>query len=326
MNDKTPNQVSAECAKLYQNGVTSLERNEVDSAIASFTTALDIEPGFVACREALRDAQRKSSAKPNGFWKRMVTKGRLSPALAEAEALLHLKPLKTISIAERVLNQDPGNTSAHRLLAKAALAAELPRTAVLSLESLAADDPEQSAIKRDLADALAKSGDPSAAATIYGQLLKDNPNDRTVLRALKNIAAQPAMLLPAPETSVAPIPPPAEDPAALGGLSDDEIIKRFEPMMAHCSRNTKVMITLAQAYARKNMFDKSMPAFERALAVAGGKNAAIETAIADTMLKKLYWELSRSSPTARNTRRCANESKTGASNANGTKCRARTDP
>lgn len=190
MRDTTVNQVPEACAKLYRCGLAAMEKNEVDPAIASFTTALEIDPGFVACREALRSAQKKAAEKRPGFWERMARKGRLSPSLAEAEVLLHLQPLKAMSIAERVLNQEPENITAHRLIAKAALALDLPRTALLSLEMLAGEHPDHRALKLAMGDALARSGDPSAAAALYGRLLKDNPRDGTVLRALRKLPAR----------------------------------------------------------------------------------------------------------------------------------------
>lgn len=299
MNEKTVDQVPAGCAKLYENGLAILEEGDVSSAIASFTTALDLEPGFFECRRALREAQSKAKAKTGGFWTRISRKGYLSPTLAEAEAVLHLKPLKTISLAERIVNDDPRNVTAHRLLAKAALSADLPRTAVLSLQILAAENSQNRSVQLDLAEALTKSGDKSAAAVIYGQLLKDNPHDRAAARALKNISTQ----TPAEDPATKPVPAKTEaspvqgreEPAA-APLVDDEIIKRFEPMIAHCSRNTKVLTSLAQAYARKNRFDDSLSAYERVLAITGGKNPSIEQAIADVMLKKLNKELSRIPP------------------------------
>jgi hypothetical protein len=53
---------------------------------------------------------------------------------------------------------------------------------------------------------------------------------------------------------------------------------------------------LAEAYARKMMFDKSLSFYKRALEIAGGKNEAIEAAIAQTTLKKMDSELRRLDP------------------------------
>ena len=311
MPDSNLDQVPAACGDLYRSGLAALERSEVEPAIASFIQALEMEPGFVTCREALRRAQQKAAEKKPGFWKKIFRKGRVSPSLSEAEVLLRLQPLKVISLAERALNQDPGNTTAHKLLAKAALAADLPRTAVLSLEALASEQPEHRAFKLELADALARSGDTSTAAAIYGQLLKDNPGDGSVLRALKKISAQPvaenaplAEDTHAPEMASASTPTPAlptfppPDGSVTAISADDATINRFEPLLAHCPRNIKIHKMLAEAYARKMMFDKSLDLYQRALAIAGDHDAGLKKAIAETHLKKFDQELSRLDPKA----------------------------
>ena len=108
MSDKTLEQVSPECGDLYKNGLAALEKGGTTSAIASFTQALEIEPGFVTCREALRRAQQKAADNKPGFWKRLFRKGCFSTSLSEAEVLVHLQPLRTISLAVRGFEQGSG--------------------------------------------------------------------------------------------------------------------------------------------------------------------------------------------------------------------------
>ena len=52
--------------------------------------------------------------------------------LAEAEIYLHSKPLKAIHAVEQMLNHDPTNVLAHKLLAQATLNVNMPRTALLA--------------------------------------------------------------------------------------------------------------------------------------------------------------------------------------------------
>jgi tetratricopeptide (TPR) repeat protein len=229
----------------------------------------------------------------------MIRKGRLSPSLAEAEVLLHVQPLKAMFIAERVLNQEPDNVTAHRLVAKAALALDLPRTSLLSLDMLAGEHPDHRALKLALGDALARSGDPSAAAALYGRLLKDNPRDGTVLRALRKLPARfveeqslpPANNPLTDASSGTTLPPPRQNKPALAAGADDTIINRFEPLLEHGPRNTKILKTLAGAYARKMLFDKSLSYYRRALSIEGGEDEAIKKAITETTLNKIDAEL-----------------------------------
>jgi hypothetical protein len=136
-------------------------------------------------------------------------------------------------------------------------------------------------------------------------------NSGTVLRALKKRFARhvveetpPATnghadgQLPASAvtTALPPLRPQSKSVATVS--EDDAIIKRFELLLIHCPRNTKVLEMLAEAYARKRMFDQSLSFYRRALAIAGGKNAAIEAAIEATTLKRFDLELSQLDPKA----------------------------
>jgi hypothetical protein len=132
-----------------------------------------------------------------------------------------------------------------------------------------------------------------------------------VLRALKKIFGRrvaeevpsvvngPAPAQPVASAITLALPPleHQQEPAA-AVLDDDAIIKRFEPLLLHGPRNTRILQTLAEAYARKSMFDPSLSFYRRVLEIAGGKNAAIEQAIVETTLKKFDLELSQLDPNA----------------------------
>jgi len=98
--------------------------------------------------------------------------------------------------------------------------------------------------------------------------------------------------VPPPVAARPPLEPQPEP------VSPETIINRFEPLLVHAPRNIKVLETLAEAYARKMMFDQSLSLYRRALDVVGGKNPDIEKAIARTTLKKLDWMLSQIDPNA----------------------------
>ena len=99
---------------------------------------------------------------------------------------------------------------------------------------------------------------------------------------------------PIPGEIAAPRPQflPHEETVA-EAMSDDAIISRYQALLEHCPRNMKVLVMLAEAHARKRQFDEALSHYQRALKIAGGKNAAMEKAIAETTQKKLDQELSR---------------------------------
>lgn len=280
MPEKAIHQVSNTCAGLFHAGQAALERNEPKTAVADFLLALELEPGFVECRAALRQAAQKMVEGHRSFIGDCLRRLASIPTLSRAWFLARFKPLQAILLAERALTKDPFNLAAHRVLADAAFAAHLPRTAVLSLEALPST---HRGIQLKLARALADSGSASAAAAIYGRLLKDDPSDRAVLRALNSPSIHAFVPAPLP----AETPPPAAVVSGPAKLTDDEIIQRYEALVLHCPRNTKVLETLAAAWRRKKMFDKSLIYYRRALKLAGGGNPAIRKEIAQTQLEQI---------------------------------------
>ena len=103
-----------------------------------------------------------------------------------------------MAIAEQILNGDPNNSSAHRIIVDAAQALELPRTAALSYETLVKNSPKDRTLAIEFAQALAVAGDVSESENNRGErilmdLLRDDPNDGELKTALKNLSARKTM-------------------------------------------------------------------------------------------------------------------------------------
>jgi len=188
MTEKNFNEVASEWRALYRQGQTALDRGDTAGAIDSFNHVLAAEPGLVACRESLREAQLLRAQKNNGFLRHTVEEVREIPKLVEAEFYLHTKPLKAIQIAERVLDHAADSVVAHNILARAALKANMPRTALLSLNFICSHTAERLALSLRLADALARAGQTEEALSLCGRLQKDYPRSKRVLRALGSLA------------------------------------------------------------------------------------------------------------------------------------------
>ena len=65
-----------------------------------------------------------------------------SPQIAKAKMVLGKNPGEAMAIAEQILNADPHNSAAHRIIVDAAQVLELPRTAAMSFESLVSNSPK----------------------------------------------------------------------------------------------------------------------------------------------------------------------------------------
>ncbi|MGP8237334.1 MAG: tetratricopeptide repeat protein, partial [Limisphaerales bacterium] len=276
------------CRAEYEAGLAALERHEAETAVRSLLKACEEAPGFIPCRQALRRAAITAAQDRRGAVKKLLQKWRALLWLHKAEIWVRLRPLKALSFAERALLEDPFNVIAHKLVARAALAANLPQIAVLSLNTVAHLRPFNHATALEYAEASAKCGDASTAAAVYGRLLKENPGDHSVARALKRLSAHPVPVASLPSedpngNADVPMPRPRET----SGLSeDDALIKRYEMLVIHCPNNTKVLTTLGDAYVRKGRFDTALVCYQRALKQAGPNAPALQKTIVETNLKK----------------------------------------
>src|SRR6266498_2875843 len=173
----------------YEKGLAAMQRQNFDYAIAILGQVLQREPGFYAGREALRAAQVKRAGNKSGFLKRMFGTASSSPLLAKGQIAMRSNPIETIQIAEQILNSDPNNTAAHKMLADAALAADLPRTAALSLEIAFKCSPDRE-VALKLGQALARAGLPEGGEKILRELAQTCPSDPGVARVLKGVSAK----------------------------------------------------------------------------------------------------------------------------------------
>src|SRR5437762_8931269 len=176
----------------YEKGLAAMQRQNFDYAIAILEQVLQKEPGFYAGRELLRAAQAKRAGNKGGFFKKMFGTASHSPLLAKGQMTLRSNPIEAINVAEQILKVDPNNIAAHKLLADAALAADLPRTAALSLEIAFKNSPDRElAIK--LGQALAQSGQSEKGENILAELASTFPNDPEIAKVLKNVSARRTM-------------------------------------------------------------------------------------------------------------------------------------
>src|SRR5437764_3823288 len=121
MPEKTLSEVPREVRELYQKGSTALVRQNFDYALAIFQQVLQKEPGFFDCRQALRAAQFKKAGNSTGFFKRVLGNASSSPLIAKAQMSIRKSPLEALQVLEQVLSGDPPNSTAHKMLADAAL-------------------------------------------------------------------------------------------------------------------------------------------------------------------------------------------------------------
>jgi tetratricopeptide (TPR) repeat protein len=313
MPEKSQNEIPACWQEMYEKGLTAYQRQNLDYAIPLFNQILEKEPGFYDCREALRAAQFKKAGAGSNFFMRALGKATSTgPLLARGRIALHSNPLEAIQLAEQILNQDPHSTMAHKLLADAALAADLPRTAVLSLEIVFKTAPRDRELALRLAMALSAAGQGERAEEILTDLQQSDPGNNEISQALKNLSVHRTMeeggynALSDGSGSYRDILKDKEQSKALEQENREvktedvatNLIQEYETRLAKEPKNLRLLRSLADLHAQKNDFDTSLAYYQRILDSGMGGDSSIDKSIADTHLKKFDFLESKLDPNA----------------------------
>src|SRR5215510_9730305 len=277
MPEKSLKDVTHQLRELYKKGNDALQRNNFDYAIAIYNQVLQQEPAFLDCRQALRAAQIKKAGGGGGFFKKVFGGASAQPSLAKAQLAVRKSPLEAIQILEQILNSDPYNSAALKMLAEAALAADLPRTAVFSLEILVKQSPDDRDLNVRLAEALVASGQVARAESVYEELLQANPSDADVAQALKDLSARKTLdeggyeALANGTGSYRDILKNKDEAVKLeqenrSVKTDDvaaNLIAEYESRLVNEPGNMKLIRNVAELYAQKKQFDKALEFYER---------------------------------------------------------------
>lgn len=309
MAETNAQQVARPWREQYEKGRTALDRNNLDYAIQLFTQVLEKEPAFFECRQALRAAQFKRSGGGAGFFKKFL--GSANPWLVKAQATLRNNPLDALNAAEQALNSDPTNLTAHRILAEAALVAEFPRTAVLSMEIVFKQNPRDKELAMKLARTLSETGQAERAEAIMDELARALPNDPEVAQAVKDVAANRTLneggydtiatgqgsyrdILRDEKTAVS-----LEQAQREVKTSDvtDHLIEEYENRLAGEPGNLRLLRSIAELYAQQKRFDRALEYYQR-LAGTEAADPSLERAIAETKVKRIEYAIDQLNPGA----------------------------
>lgn len=300
MPEKSLNEIARDLREMFQKGNAALQRQNYDYAITFYEQVLRREPAFFDCRQALRATQFKKAGGKTTFFKKMLGGAANSPLIAKAQVVMNKNPEEAIALAEQILNGDPANTTAHKILADAAMLADLPKTACLSLEILLKNAPHDYDLNMKYGEALALSGQLVKAEQVYTDLLKEHPTKAEVAHALKDLSARSTMQvggydsLSGGEGSYRDILKNKGEAIKLEQenrqvKSDDvsaALIGEYEARLVDEPNNLKLIRNLAELYVQRKEFDRGLEYYARIQASESGNDPALERAVADTHLKK----------------------------------------
>lgn len=304
MPEKQPSEIPRALREQYEKGRLAFERNNLDYAIRLLTQVLAQEPGFYACREALRAAQFKRGG--GGLFRKVLG---AAPKLVQARLALRKDPLETLQRAEEVLNADPLNLEAHKLLAEAALAADLPRTARLSLEITHKHDPRDRNVALRLARLLAAAGEGAKAEAIINALAAAYPHDSEIAQAVKDVAANRTLTeggyaaLESGEGSYRDILKDEKQAVALEQEKRDykdagaaqQLLAEYQARLEQEPDNLRLVRALAELYAEQNRFDEALACYQRLLAAETG-DPTLERAVAQVHERRLDYLMRQLDP------------------------------
>ncbi len=311
MAEKNLSEIPRGVREKYDRGMEAYHKENLDYAIALFQSALEEEPGFFECREALRAAQfRRKGGGPRHLFKRLLSQA--SPSLAKAQFASRTNPVDALRYAEQVLSEDPGSRAAHEVLARSAMAVGFAKTAVLSLEIILKQTPGDRGISIKLAEALVATGQGARADKIYADLLAANPGDIEVAQAYKNLGAvrtlkdkgyaaiaegrgnyRDALRDPSEAASL-------ENASRVGGPDEsvDQALADGAARVAREPDNQKLARSLAELHVRKGEIEKALTLYLKIGAAEGHSDPELEKVISQLRLGLIDRRLSELDPSS----------------------------
>jgi tetratricopeptide (TPR) repeat protein len=304
MAEKSLNDVPRDVRAMFTKGHDALSRDNFDYAIDLFCQVLTREPGLVECRRALRAAQQHKSG-GGGFFKKAWSNASSSPQLAKAQFALRHNPAEALAFAEQVLNHDPTNSLAHRIVVSAAAALDLPQTAVLSLEILHQHSPKDKKLAIEFANALAAAGEVRRAEKVLTDLARSAPGDLELAQALKDLSAKRTLgeggyqKIAAGEGSYRDIlrdekqATALEQEARVQKTEDvaERLIQEYETRLQTEPGNLKLVRSLAELYTQKKQFERALRLYDRVKASEMGNDPSLDRAIALTVVRRFDHEI-----------------------------------
>lgn len=312
MAEKTMHELAPDLRRMHTKAVEAAQRENDDYALALFCQVLEKEPSFFEGRKALRAVQaRKSAGASTGFFKKMMSSAGSSPQIGKAKLALNNHPAEAMAIVEQVLNSDPNNSFAHRIIVEAASVLDLPQTAVLSLEILVRNSPKDKALVVEFANLAAETGVEAEAAEKYlNELIRTTPYDPDLQQAQKNLSAHRTLdeggyaaledgkgsfrdVLRNKEEAVS-----LEQEKRVQKTEDvaERLIGEYEARLEAEPDNLKMMRSLAELYTQKSQFSKALALYERIKQNDVSGDAAFDRAIADTTLRQFDFQLAQLNP------------------------------
>ena len=178
--------------KQVDKAVQSLKRN-ASYAIDVCNSILRQHPGCLEVRQILRKAQKQAAGGKTSGFSRFLGSVTSAPFALKASSQIKKDPAAVMENAEKILNGDPYNSNAHRMLGQAAEALDLWGTAALAYECIAEIDPKNLDNKIALGNALVENGEPAKALKVGTDILRENASNEDAQELVKRATVAESM-------------------------------------------------------------------------------------------------------------------------------------
>ena len=178
--------------KQIENARKAVDKNPT-YAVDIMTNIVGRNPECLEAREILRQAQNRAVKGKSGGVAGFISKVTSLPAALGTDSKAKKDPKKAMESAEKMLNANPHNTAAHKLLGKAAEEAELFATAAFAYETLRKIDPKDASNIKSLMAVYIKTGRNEEAVSVGEAAYRANPADDEIQALIKKASVEQTM-------------------------------------------------------------------------------------------------------------------------------------
>lgn len=283
----------------YDKGFAAFERSNFDYAMDFFQLALEICPQLTKARQFLRRAQinkYKTGGKGGGLADAMSSLSGLGGVMT-VSSLMKKDPAKAVTKVEELLRKNPLNPQFVKLAVEAALAAQMPEAAVVTLEQYVANRPGEIPVMRQLGKILQDIERFHEARLLFEEVARLNPKDPVAIKNLKDATALDSMKRGGwqKEGSFHDKLANAKEAVSLerdnkAVKSEKDIIVLIEETKAKIIRepaNMNYQRALAKLLLDAGQFDEGIAVLEKANEATGGADPQIDRSLSDAKLRKV---------------------------------------
>ena len=178
--------------KQIENARKAIDKNP-SYAVDILANIVSRNPACLEARKFLRQSQQRSSKGKSKGLGGLFNKVTNIPFSMGGDAKIKKDPQKAIDSAEQMLNSNPDNVAAHKIIGVAAEILELDSTAVFAYETINKLEPSNTENVKALMTVLIKTGQSEEAIRIGDAAYRANPADDEVQALIKKASVEQTM-------------------------------------------------------------------------------------------------------------------------------------